>query len=167
MTRRSTPCTTCTRPRFDLISSLRGLYVKLGQIGATRADFVPERYIEEFSRLQDGVPPEDFSVIRGIIESELKCPIEDVFEWVDPKPLGAASIGQAHAARLKNGDDVVVKVQYPHVKHHFALDFATVRSFARFAQPEFNEIWDEMEQQFMTGMPTRRMGGRCKSASGP
>ena len=141
---------------FDLVVLLRGLYVKLGQVGATRGDFVPQRYLEEFARLQDGVPPEDFAVIRGIIERDLKASLDDLFQWVDPVPLGAASIGQAHAARLKDGTEVVIKVQYPHVRHHFMLDFKTVRWFAEIAQPEFNPIWDELESQFMTGTPCAR-----------
>ena len=136
---------------YGLIVRLRGLYVKLGQVGATRGDMVPQSYLDELARLQDGVTPEDFATVRRIIERDFNAKLEDIFEWIDPVPLGAASIGQAHAARLRDGSDVVVKVQYPLARHHFMLDFKTVRTFAEFAQPEFNPFWDELERQFMTG----------------
>ena len=67
------------------------------------------RYIDKLKSLQENVPPQPVAVIRNIIESELGCPLEDVFATFADKPLGAASIGQAHLAKLHNGQVVVVR----------------------------------------------------------
>jgi hypothetical protein len=81
-----------------------------------------------FLSCSDEVPAEDFeSVIKKIIESEYGRPLSDIFSLVDPIPLGAASIGQVHRAELKNGTEVVLKVQYPKVKGVFQSDITTIK----------------------------------------
>ncbi|KAI9142294.1 ABC1 family-domain-containing protein, partial [Paraphysoderma sedebokerense] len=138
-------------PRMlDLALSLRGLYIKLGQVGTTRADVLPKTYRDCFQTLLDKVPSMEGSEVRAIVEKSLGKKIEDVFEYFDDEALGAASIGQAHVARLKDGREVVVKVQYPDAKHLFETDFDTARDFCELAQPEHLPIFNEMKAQFMT-----------------
>mmetsp|Transcript_27019 Transcript_27019/g.76299 ORF Transcript_27019/g.76299 Transcript_27019/m.76299 type:complete len:655 (+) Transcript_27019:202-2166(+) len=102
---------------------LKGLYVKLGQVLSVTALPIPEAYRVLFRTLQSDVPGhEEFeSVVRPTLEKEMGQPLEDMFDFVEPVPCGAASIGQAHRARLKSKvgacddteRDVIIKVQYP------------------------------------------------------
>jgi ubiquinone biosynthesis protein len=71
--------------------------------------------VAEFKRCRDQVPPEPFDVVRLIVEQDLGARMDDVFEWFDTTPIAAASIAQVHAAKLRTGEDVVVKVQRPQV----------------------------------------------------
>jgi hypothetical protein len=94
------------------VLSLRGYYVKIGQVVSNQPALLPKPYRKSLKILQEEVPPEPFERIRGIVEDELGK-IEDTFAAFDEVPLGAASIGQVHEARLKEGgEEVVVKVQY-------------------------------------------------------
>ena len=78
-----------------------------------RRGLFPPELVDEFKRCRDQVPPEPFDVVRRTVEADLGRPLEDVFESFDVRPLAAASIAQVHAARLRSGEDVVVKVQRP------------------------------------------------------
>lgn len=104
--------------------------------------------------LQDQCPPQPFSVIRSIVESELD--FNDTFESFDPEPIGAASIGQVHRAVLKNGTHVVVKVCYPNVERLLRGDVRTIKLFAQVAQPEHVAGLEEMEKQFQTEFDYRK-----------
>ena len=86
-------------------------FVKLGQMLSTRPDLLPPAFVRELSTLQSDVPPEPWSGVRAILESELGAPIDEVFSAVDEAPLAAASVAQIHAARLLDGTDVVIKIQ--------------------------------------------------------
>jgi ubiquinone biosynthesis protein len=97
------------------LEDLGPTFIKLGQILSTRADILPPEYIAELAKLQDQAPPVESTVIEEIIAMELGCPLEDAFATFDPVPVAAASIGQAHAATLPNGDEVIVKVRRPGV----------------------------------------------------
>ncbi|MFB7321702.1 ABC1 kinase family protein [Streptomyces sp. NPDC056190] len=88
-------------------------FVKLGQVLSTRRDLLSEPYIEELSRLQDRVPPAPWSEVEGQVREGLGRPMDEVFASFDREPLAAASIAQAHAAILKDGTEVVVKVRRP------------------------------------------------------
>ena len=90
--------------------SLGTTYIKLGQFIASSPSIFPEEYVEEFQRCLDRTPPLPFHYIRQTIEKELGQPLEDLYLSVDPKPLASASIAQVHSAKLKNGKDVVIKV---------------------------------------------------------
>ncbi len=94
---------------------LGGYYLKAGQmVVGTR--LLPGPIEEELAVLQDDVPARPFPEIRAIVEAELGCPVREVFATFEEKCLGAASIGQAHRATLRDGTEVVVKVQYPDVE---------------------------------------------------
>src|SRR5262249_59833036 len=77
--------------------------------------FSPAERVEELKKCGDRVRAEPFRVVREVIEADLGRPLEDVFRWVDRTPLAAASIAQVHAATLRTGEQVVVKVQRPTV----------------------------------------------------
>jgi predicted unusual protein kinase regulating ubiquinone biosynthesis (AarF/ABC1/UbiB family) len=109
---------------------LRGFYTKLGQImSGLDGGIIPREYVETLKVLQSDVPPEPLERMIEILESELGCKVEEVFSSFEPKPLGAASIGQVHRATLLDGTPVVVKIQYPETEKNFRLDIATLRSF--------------------------------------
>ncbi len=87
-------------------------FVKLGQLLATRPDLVPEDYVIEFSKLHGNVQPLPFEILQGVLQHEIGAQL-DLFEYIDPIPIGCASIAQVHQARLKTGEDVVLKIQRP------------------------------------------------------
>lgn len=97
-----------------------------GLFCADPSAFLRVRYTNQLKSLQEEVPPQPIGVIRGIVESEFGCKLEEIFAEFAEVPLGAASIGQVHLARLRNGQRVVVKVQYPETEHFFHLDFMTM-----------------------------------------
>lgn len=99
-------------------------FVKVGQILSTRTDIVSEEYAAEFKKLQSHVKSDTFSVVGPIIEQEAGVPLEELFEKFEEKPLASASIAQVHAAVLKNGQKVVVKVQHPGIYDEMAKDIA-------------------------------------------
>jgi ubiquinone biosynthesis protein len=90
-------------------------YIKLGQIISSGEGLFPEELVGEFQKLRDKVPPEDFADVEAVVESELGAPLDAIFESFERRPLAAASIAQVHRARLRTGEDVVVKVQRPSV----------------------------------------------------
>ncbi len=92
------------------------MFIKLGQMLSTRGDLLPEAYRLELAKLVDDVPPLPADVITQVIREELGAAPETIFASFDPAPLGSASIGQVHSARLVDGRDVVVKVRKPGVE---------------------------------------------------
>jgi ubiquinone biosynthesis protein len=90
-------------------------YIKLGQIISSGEGIFPPELVGEFKRCRDQVRAEPFRVVREVVEADLGRPLEAVFRWVDRTPLAAASIAQVHAATLRTGEPVVVKVQRPTV----------------------------------------------------
>jgi len=91
-------------------------YVKLGQVLSTRPDLLPEPYIEELKRLQDDVGPISLEEVEQTIQEELGGRLSKLFATFDPEPLGTASLGQVHAATLREGREVIVKVQRPGIR---------------------------------------------------
>lgn len=115
-----------------LFERLGATYIKLGQFIASAPSLFPPEYVSEFQSCLDKTPPVPFDVVQRILREELKRPIEDVFEWIDSKPLASASIAQVHAARLKgSGLSVVVKVVKPGVADTLATDLNFVYVCAR------------------------------------
>jgi predicted unusual protein kinase regulating ubiquinone biosynthesis (AarF/ABC1/UbiB family) len=102
------------------LGTMKGAAMKLGQVMSfLDVGMVPEEFRDEFqaklAELRDAAPKISFKDMRKVIESELDAPIEEVFETFDPVPIAAASIGQVYKAKLPDGRDVAVKVQYPGV----------------------------------------------------
>ncbi len=96
-------------------ASLGSTYIKMGQIISSGEGLFPEELVSEFKLLRDRVPPESFDHVRRVVESDLGLPLERVFSRFEREPIAAASIAQVHAATLRTGEDVVVKVQRPQV----------------------------------------------------
>jgi ubiquinone biosynthesis protein len=101
-------------------------YIKLGQILSSGTGIFPEELVTEFRLLRDHVPAEPFEVVRQILAEELGGPIEDTFSELAETPLAAASIAQVHLARLRTGEEVVVKVQRPTVAALVRADLAAM-----------------------------------------
>jgi predicted unusual protein kinase regulating ubiquinone biosynthesis (AarF/ABC1/UbiB family) len=109
------------------LGTMKGAAMKLGQVMSfLDVGLVPEEFREEFqaklAELRDAAPKVAFKDMKKVIESEYGEPIEDVFETFDPVPIAAASIGQVYRARLADGRDVAVKVQYPGVAQAVRAD---------------------------------------------
>src|ERR1700730_910893 len=98
------------------------MFVKLGQMLSTRGDLLPEAYRLELAKLFADVPPLPAGVITQVIREELGAAPEAIFASFDPEPIGSASIGQVHTARLVDGRDVVVKVRKPGVETLVPID---------------------------------------------
>lgn len=107
-------------------------YIKLGQVLSTRPDLLPARYIEELEHLQDNVPPMPYEVVEATIEEELGARISKLFGGFDQQTLGSASLGQVHAAELRDGRSVVVKVQRPGLRAQLSDDIEYFRELASF-----------------------------------
>jgi ubiquinone biosynthesis protein len=111
-----------------------GVFVKLGQVLSTRGDLLPPAVAAELARLQDAVPPAHPAEVSALVAAELGAPVSAVFAEFDERPLAAASIGQAHRARLPSGESVVVKVQRPGIEAAIGRDLAVLDQVARVAE---------------------------------
>jgi predicted unusual protein kinase regulating ubiquinone biosynthesis (AarF/ABC1/UbiB family) len=97
------------------MGDMKGVLMKLGQIISFMDDAVPEAYRVELAKLQSQAPPMEWSIVEATLRLELGGDLDEHFEQVDPVPLAAASIGQVHRGRLRDGTPVAIKVQYPGV----------------------------------------------------
>jgi len=120
-----------------LMEELGPTYIKLGQMLSNRPDLVPEPLIKELEKLLDKVPPFSTETAKQIIEEELGKEIHEVFIYFDDKPIGSASIGQVHRARLINGEDVVVKVQRPNARKQVVADLSLIKEFVKITENYF------------------------------
>jgi ubiquinone biosynthesis protein len=109
-------------------------FVKLGQLASTRADLLPPLFIDELSSLQDRVTPASWDEVAVLLTEELGAAPEEVFAEFDREPLAAASIAQVHRARLRTGEDVVVKVQRPGIRSVVERDLDIVGRIAETLQ---------------------------------
>lgn len=112
------------------LKELGPTYVKFGQLLSTRPDIVPREYIEELEQLQDSVEPFSFAEVEKTIEEELGVRISKAFQSFDATPLAAASLGQVHHAVLRDGREVVVKVQRPNVREQVKHDLEVFADIA-------------------------------------
>ena len=108
----------------------QGLIIKAVQFLGSRADILREEYVETLSMLHDAVPPRPWSEMRPLIERELRGPVEELFAEFDQSPLAAASLAQVYRARLHDGTDVAVKVQYPGIERIVEWDLQTIHWLA-------------------------------------
>ena len=116
----------------DDLEAMGPTYVKLGQVLAGRPDLLPEPYLIALARLQDRVKPFPFAEVEQIIMSELGVRISKAFSRFDAEPLAAASLGQVHLAALRDGRQVVVKVQRPGIRAQIAEDFEVLGEISGF-----------------------------------
>jgi ubiquinone biosynthesis protein len=122
-------------PAEDLAKDLEKLgptFIKLGQLLSTRADLMPGPYLEALSRLQDHIEPFPYEEVERIVSGELGVRLSKAFADFDPSPIGAASLSQVHRARMRDGRDVVVKVQRPNIRDLIVGDLEALGEIARF-----------------------------------
>jgi ubiquinone biosynthesis protein len=123
-------------------------FIKLGQILSTRADLLPPEYLAELTKLQDAAPPVASEAIQQTLVAELGQPLKTLFASFDPEPLAAASIGQAHAATLPDGTDVVVKVRRPGVVEQVEEDLQMLQRLAAAA----TRYWEFADRYDLIGL---------------
>jgi ubiquinone biosynthesis protein len=123
-----------------LLEELGPTYIKLGQILSIRPDLVPVDFIEELSKLQDKAPQFSFAELKRIIAEEFGKPAEEVFEYLEETPLASASIGQVHRARLKDGEEVAVKVQRPGIAKIIEVDLEIMLHLATLMERHIEEL---------------------------
>jgi predicted unusual protein kinase regulating ubiquinone biosynthesis (AarF/ABC1/UbiB family) len=121
----------------DAISKLKGPLVKAAQVLAFAVRSLPEDVQSALAGLRDSVTPMDIGVIREQIQAEFEKPVEELFSEFDDQPLAAASIGQIHRARLHDGREVAVKVQYPNIREVIISDFGLLRLMKPFFRMYF------------------------------
>ena len=119
------------RKRLEILGPT---YVKLGQVLSLRKDLLPDVVTDELRNLLSDLPPVDFDKIRVVIEDDLGRPVEEIFASIDESPLGSASIAQSHRARLRSGEDVILKVVKPGIRELIYRDSTLLRTTARFLQ---------------------------------
>ena len=117
-----------------LVREAGPVYVKLGQFISTAQGLLPDEVVEAFAWCRDEVPPIPTPVARGIVERDLGRPIDAVFESFGDFPLASASIAQVHAARLRDGTEVVVKVRRPGLRRQFEADVRAMALLAAFGE---------------------------------
>ena len=122
------------------IEELGPTYIKMGQILSTRPDLVPVDFIRELARLQDKVPAFPFADVKRIIRKETGQSADDLLDQLDPEPLASASIGQVHRARLKDGEEVAVKVQRPGIRKLVEVDLEIMLHLATLAERHIEEL---------------------------
>jgi ubiquinone biosynthesis protein len=130
------------------LEELGTTFIKLGQIISTRADLLSPDYQAELSRLQDQAPPVPSAEIEAVITAELGAHLDVLFAHFDREPLAAASIGQAHAATLPNGTEVVVKVRRPGVVEQVEEDLEILRNLAAAAARH----WEAADRYDLVGL---------------
>ncbi|MBC7259370.1 MAG: AarF/ABC1/UbiB kinase family protein [Chloroflexi bacterium] len=126
------------------IEELGPTFVKIGQILSTRPDLIPPALLSELAKLQDAVAPAPWDSVRACVERELGAPIPEVFSSFDEEPIAAASLGQVHAATLRSGEEVVVKVQRPGIEDTIAADLDILGDLAALARERtrWGQVYD-------------------------
>jgi ubiquinone biosynthesis protein len=113
-----------------IFEELGPTFIKFGQILSIRRDVLPEEYVSEFEKLQDAVPPFSYAEVARLVAEEFGRDVKDVFEEFASEPLASASIAQAHLARTKTGQEVIVKVQRPQIRQMILKDLAIMEHLA-------------------------------------
>ena len=121
------------------LEELGPIFVKFGQALSTRRDLLPPDLADELAKLQDRVPPFPTADAKAIIARAYGQPAEEVFERFDDAPLAAASIAQVHSARLRSGEEVVVKVVRPGVRERIERDLEVMYVLAQLAHDYSSE----------------------------
>ena len=117
----------------DDLEAMGPTFIKLGQLLSSRVDLLTPAYIQALSRLQDSVEPFPHEQVEEIVSEELGVRLSKVFPTFESKPLAAASLGQVHRATLRDGREVVVKVQRPGIRHQVLEDMEVLADLAELA----------------------------------
>jgi ubiquinone biosynthesis protein len=106
-------------------------FVKIGQFLALRPDLIPREYCDELMLLMDRVPPFPWEQARAVLKEELGGEPNEVFAYINPRPVAAGSLAQTHVARLKEGVEVAVKIRRPDIQAQIIRDLRRARRLAR------------------------------------
>mgnify|MGYP001167817742 CR=1 FL=1 len=140
----------------------RGGLIKLGQMASLRVDVMPEAITNELVRLQDRVEPHSFDEVEAQLEDELGPGWSRRFSSFERAPIAAASLGQVHAARARDGEKLAVKVLYPGIERSVAADLRMARLalwlFNFFVKAELNQIYREIQESIQGEMDYLREG---------
>ena len=126
-----------TQQAVEQLGAMKGLSMKLGQM-MSYLNVLDEEQEAGMAALQASVPPMEFELVRAVVEEQLGDLPERIFATFDPTPIAAASVGQVHRARLHDGRQVVVKIQYPGVAETFAADLANMESLTEMSALAMN-----------------------------
>lgn len=148
----------------DDLERMGPTFVKIGQLLSSRADLMPEVYLKALARLQDKVKPFSFAEVEEIVQSELGVRLSKAFAHFDSEPVAAASLGQVHRATLRDGRQVVVKVQRPGIRKQIAEDFEILEEMAQFfdnhtkvgRRYRFSKLLDEFKQTLLHELDYQR-----------
>ena len=139
---------------LETLSEMRGVAMKLGQMLSYLEEAMPPEARKVLAVLQRDAPPMDWDKVRAQFEAELGAPPDEIFEWFDTTPMAAASIGQVHRARMKDGADVAVKIQYPGIAEAMGADLKNAKMMSLFQQVLFfrtntKAIMAELEERLL------------------
>ena len=149
-------------------------YVKLGQILSSRADLLPEPYLKALSRLQDNVKPFSYGEVEEMVQRELGVRMSKAFSRFDPELLAAASLGQTHRAALRDGREVVVKVQRPGIREQIAKDLEVLDDLSTFLDQhtdtghryQVRKIFEEFQRTIIAELDYQREAANMIALAG-
>ena len=144
-------------------------FVKLGQVLATRVDLLPPEWIAELSELQNAVPPLPYAAIREQLEADLGAPPSQVFAFLDETPMAAASLAQAHRARLHDGREVVLKIRRPGIRDVVEADLRLLARLSEIVEARLPDLRRyrpaEVVQQFTVSLRSEMdFAAECRNA---
>lgn len=160
--------TATTEPKAEELAAdlerLGPTFVKLGQLLSTRADLLPEPYLEALARLQDHVEPFSPALVEEIVATELGGRISKLFAEFERDPTAAASLAQVHRARMRDGREVVVKVQRPNIRETIVEDLEAMEEVAEFIDAhteigkryEFSNMLAELRSSLLRELDFKR-----------
>lgn len=139
----------------EMLEDLGPSFVKIGQTLSTRSEILPQVYCDELAKLQTECDPLPFEDMLCALDAEYGTRRDELFAYIDPTPLGSASLAQVHRARLATGEEVAIKIQRPGVKATMALDIDIMRMIARQASrvmkdDQFVNLRDVVEEMWAT-----------------
>src|SRR5205814_9355061 len=151
----------------DLAADLEKLgptFIKLGQLLSSRVELLPQAYLDALGRLKDKVEPFSFDEVEKIVCSELGVAMSKAFSDFDVRPMAAASLGQVHRARLRDGRQVAVKVQRPGIREALFEDLDALDEIAEFLDNhtavgkryEFCKMLDEFRKSLVRELDYRQ-----------
>lgn len=141
-----------------ILEDLGPTFIKLGQIMSMHSDILPKRYCDELMRLRSEVTPMSFEEVERVLEDSYGCPWTEMFQEIEPSPLGSASIAQVHRAVLKDGSKVVIKVQRKGIYDIMSRDIGMLRRAVKLMPPVslkgmvdldmvLNELWTVTKEE--------------------
>ncbi|MBU2453840.1 MAG: AarF/ABC1/UbiB kinase family protein, partial [Proteobacteria bacterium] len=130
---------------FNGLSLLRGTALKAAQMLSLESDMIPETIRKELEKSYNQVPPINRALVRKIITNNFNAPPENIFESFEATAFAAASLGQVHHARSKDGEDLAVKIQYPDISQTISNDIRLLKTVLR-PLPEYAIIKIALEE---------------------